>query len=202
MERNVSEAVTNWWGSPMGYDSIIVTKHQGCAQCFPFPKRLSHTGLQIQRALGQLRAAEYAALLIVIQWRWNRCYLLVNSNAVAIRHKHILYIGPNRSPLFPKRSQLECQLLLLSLVLLSAAFQSSSRQLWHEPLLWAAARVTKSPGSGSSPRGTALLGPKEGSCQDVVRPRGPRRCAALHKEWRGSILKKRCIAGYTGEPSG
>lgn len=51
----------------MGYDSVIVTKHQGCAQCFPFPKRLSHTGLQIQRALGQLRAAEYAALLIVIQ---------------------------------------------------------------------------------------------------------------------------------------
>jgi len=58
---------TNQWGSPRGYNSIIVTKHQGWAQCFPFPKGLSHTGLQIRRALSQLRTAEYAALLIVIQ---------------------------------------------------------------------------------------------------------------------------------------
>lgn len=140
------------WVSPRGSNSITVTKHQGCAQCFPFPKGLSHTGLQIRRALNQLKTAEYATSLIVIQWRWNRCYLLVNSNAVANRHKHILRITRQVTFLSTESSgtRADCCFFHWSWVWLLFKVALESADMSHSS--WRAVRVTKSPREGWPPR--------------------------------------------------
>lgn len=68
-----------------------------------FPYRV--WGLQIRRALCFLRTAQHATLFILLQWRWNRCYLLVNSDAVINMCRHALCIGLEISSFFSHSPQ-------------------------------------------------------------------------------------------------
>lgn len=56
VKNKVSEVLHKPMGSSRGYNSMVATK------CFAFPKGLSHTELQIRRALSQPQLAEWAAL--------------------------------------------------------------------------------------------------------------------------------------------
>lgn len=68
-----------------------------------FPYRV--WGLQIRRALCFLRTAQHATWFILLQWRWNGCYLLVNSDAVINMCRHALCIGLEISSFFSHSPQ-------------------------------------------------------------------------------------------------
>lgn len=107
---------------------MIATKHQGGAQCFAFPKGLSHTGLQVRRDLSQPQLVECAALLTGHdEDEIDALSLLVSSNAMANTREQILCIQPYRSPSSPKTPQTFMLEAVSFIVLAFAAFQNSSR---------------------------------------------------------------------------
>lgn len=182
------KSFTNQWGLPRGYSSMIVTKHQGGAQCFAFPKGLSHTQLQVRRALSQPQPAECAALLIgVDEGEIGALLLLVSSNAVANTQEQILGIQPYRSPFSPKTHQTFMLDAVLSLFWFLLLFKAALGIAEMSHCLCTAARVTKNPREVSPPE-CPSWGPEKGSCQEAVRFCGPCKCVASEGRHPGKTM--------------